>query len=264
MENNNQNLPTIILLAHQDDEIAIMPLIMQSLNTINAHVVFLTSGTRDGSASRQRNLESLRNLGCLGILEDNIHFVGSLLAIGDKTLSQHLELVYQPVVDLIFKHSIKSIYTMAWEGGHPDHDATHLLGVVIAYRHGMLSQCQQLPWYNGALATTLKPVNLFSPLPANGYQRAISVNWRNRCKWLLLALRYPSQWKVLVWLYPLLLKFVLASGRIVIQPCSVLRIKERPTAKILRYEQHNFYQYRQFELDVAEFLQSNLPESLND
>lgn len=264
MENNNQNLPTIILLAHQDDEIAIMPLIMQALDAINVHVVFLTSGTYDGSSSRQRNLESLRNLSYLGVLEDNIHFVGSLLAISDKTLSQHLDLVYQPVVDLIFKHSIKSIYTMAWEGGHPDHDATHLLGVVIAYRHGLLGQCWQLPWYNGALATKLKPVNLFYQLAANGNVQTICVNWRNRCKWLLLAIRYPSQWKVLVWLYPLLFKFVLASGRIVIQPCSVMRIKERPTAKILRYEQNNFYQYRQFEQDVAAFLQSYLPESLND
>lgn len=256
--------PAVILLAHQDDEIPVLPLIMQYLNPIDTHIVFLTSGTSDGSISLRRNKESWRNLTQLGISDKNLHFIGSSLAVADKTLSKNLEHTFRALSELILKYLIKNIYTMAWEGGHPDHDAVYLLGVTIAHTHGLINRCQQFSWYNGALDRTLNQVKLFNPLAKNGRVYDYAIKWHYRIKWLFMALRYPSQIKVLLWLYPLLLSHILRKGNILLQPCSISRIKERPTKMILRYEQNSFYTYSQFQKDISPFIKNHLPEILND
>lgn len=249
---------SIILLAHQDDEIAILPLIMQYLMPNTTHVVYLTSGSHDGSSMPVRNNESIRTLTKLGIPLGNISLLGSLLGIADKTLCQNLGKIYPELKELMREKQIKTIYTMAWEGGHPDHDAAHILGVAVALSHGVMGNCWQIPWYNAVEATRLNRVKLFTPIPANGRVSYYSTSWYNRIRWLYRAVFYPSQVRILLWLYPYLVKYVISDGRIVLQPCAIERISQRPTNKQLRYEQNNFYSYRTFSGEVQSFIQKNI------
>src|SRR6185503_17138294 len=39
------------------------------------------------------------------------------------------------------------VYTLAWEGGHQDHDAAHLVALAFAQRRGI--PCHEMPLYNG-------------------------------------------------------------------------------------------------------------------
>jgi hypothetical protein len=43
---------------------------------------------------------------------------------------------------------IDRIYLMAWEGGHPDHDASHLIGRAYAGAHGLERELYEFPAYN--------------------------------------------------------------------------------------------------------------------
>lgn len=253
---------SIILLAHQDDEIAILPLIMQHLIPCTTHVVYLTSGSPNGKDSPVRNNESIRTLTKLGIPLENISLLGSLLEIADKTLCKNLEKIYPALKQLILEKQINTIYTMAWEGGHPDHDAVHLLGVVSALNCGIIESCWQFPWYNAAETNNkISRVKLFTPVISNGQVLYYSTNWRNRIRWLYRALFYPSQIRVLVWLYPYLVKYVLSNGRIALQACNIKRINQRPTNKQLRYEQNNFYSYKTFSEEIQPFIQKNVFEN---
>lgn len=254
---------SIILLAHQDDEIAILPLIMQRLIPETTHVVYLTSGSLNGKDLPVRNNESIRTLTKLGIPVKNISILGSLLEVADKTLCRNLEKVYPVLKKLILEKQINTIYTMAWEGGHPDHDAVHLLGVVSALNCGIIANCWQFPWYNAAETNNNKisRVKLFTPITANGQIFHYSTSWRNRIKWLYRGLFYPSQVRVLLWLYPYLVQYVLSDGRIALQPCDIKRINQRPTNEKLRYEQNNFYSYETFSQEIHSFVQKNISEN---
>jgi hypothetical protein len=140
---------------------------------------------------------------------------------------------------------IDEIYLHAWEGGHQDHDAVHLLGFAAARRLGLLDRTQQFPLYSASSIPFL-PYALFAPLPENGVPTASALAPCDRWRYLRLTARYRSQAKTLLTLFPMLIAHDLTDGRRWTQPVAPLRLLERPHAGPLLYERRRRYSFDMF------------------
>src|SRR5262249_8111758 len=129
--------------------------------------LYLTDGAARIPAG-QRNEESLAVLKELGVPDKNIHFLGKALEVPDGHLVEHLERVYGALeARLPDLGPIARLVVHAWEGGHQDHDAAHLIGVALARSLDCLAASRQFTTYRAALG--LPPLFVVGwPLAANG------------------------------------------------------------------------------------------------
>ena len=250
---------SLFIFAHQDDECGcffeLHRLVAQGEKVF---VVYLTSGTPNGDISHSRNTESISVLEKLGVPRSNIYFLGSQEAIPDGQLSEHLDAAYQSILNLIRYIGLpQSLYFLAWEGGHQDHDAAHLIGLALGKRLGVLANCFQFPLYTGHNLPSIF-FKIISPLPLNGAKSLSRISWRQRLEFLSYCLCYPSQKKTWLGLFPFFLFHYLFIGTQVFQPVSVLRIMEQPHLGTLLYERRGFYSYRRFTNSSEYFVKKNL------
>jgi LmbE family N-acetylglucosaminyl deacetylase len=166
----------LYVFAHQDDEVAIATRIAREA-AAGTRVVcaFLT----DGGAPAVRDRESRAVLEELGVGE--VHFVG----LPDGRLVEHLEEAFSALAGERFDR----VVTLAWEGGHQDHDAAHLVALALAIARGV--RCLEFPLYHGKglprpFFHVMKPLH-------DGERRRLSARevWRRT----RLCWRYPSQWR---------------------------------------------------------------------
>ena len=139
----------VFVYAHQDDEIATATRITHLLSfgwTIS--VAYLTNGETRRAPSHVRDEESRRVLIHLGIDLARVHFLGSEERIPDGALHEHLDRALK-LLDERIKEPVDAVYCLAWEGGHQDHDASHLIAAAFAARRGVLDQCFEMPLYHG-------------------------------------------------------------------------------------------------------------------
>ena len=110
---------TLILLAHQDDEIPIFnELLKIGRSSEKVMVIYLTSGTKSKIFDIRRNKESLRVLSKFNILEEQVVFLGSEILVFDGRLIFNLERIYLNIIKICEKYFVKKIICHAWEGGH--------------------------------------------------------------------------------------------------------------------------------------------------
>jgi LmbE family N-acetylglucosaminyl deacetylase len=165
----------LYVFAHQDDEVAIAPRIARDV-AAGARVVcaFLT----DGGAPAVRDAESRAVLAELGVRD--VIFVG----FPERELVEHLEEAYHALEEI----DADEIITLAWEGGHQDHDAAHLVALALATKRGV--RCLEFPLYRGYF-------RVLSPL-RGGERRRLSA--REVVLRVVLSWRYPSQRRSWLWL----------------------------------------------------------------
>ncbi len=247
----------LLLLPHPDDEFACSMRVRAMVrNGIEVHCAFLTDGGYGGQSITRRRYESLRVLRTLGVTEQQVHWLGQRHAIPDGALHRHLVPAMDALVELT-KHvgDIDSLHIPAWEGGHQDHDAAHLLGLALAERNSSMS-VGQFPLYTGA--GLLGPwFKVLSPLEANG--PAVSTyraKWSERVRAVLLCLSYVSQWRTWAGLLPFFAARMAADGCFREQAVSVSRIQEPPHSGRLLYERRGFLTYREFQAITTPFLHS--------
>ncbi|MDD2661179.1 MAG: PIG-L family deacetylase [Methylococcales bacterium] len=254
----------LFLFAHQDDEFGVFYEIHRLVSRDDkVIVVYLTSGTSDGSPSFIRNAESTSVLKKLGVQENNIVFLGTNAGIPDGDLCSHLEVAYRGIAGLIAKDKIpEMLYFHAWEGGHQDHDAAHLIGVVLGEHLGILERCYQFPLYTGA-GLPAAFFRLFFCLPENGMPNLTTIPWRQRIEFVKFCFHYPSQFKTWIGLFPFFLFHYLFLGTQVLQTVSVKRIQRPPHLGKLLYERRGFYSYKKFSEVTGNFI-SRLSEARND
>jgi len=231
----------LFLFAHQDDETGIFQKIVDELQ--QGHRVccaYLTDGVVNGGSSYRRNQESLSVLIQLGVQKQDIFFAGGDLAIPDGGLPEHLESAANWIREWFSGFSqVASIYVLAWEGGHPDHDALHAITVTFAAEMGLLACVRQFSLYNG-YGCVAPFFRMFVPLSLNGNVEQITISWRNRLKFLRYCLSYPSQAKTWIGLFPFVVFHYLFNGKQLLQPVSVERIQQRPHEGQLYYEMRAF------------------------
>ncbi|MDP2832081.1 MAG: PIG-L family deacetylase [Pseudomonadota bacterium] len=257
---------SLYFFAHQDDELWILPrLEAEAGRGIRAICFFLTSGsTHTRDAGRQlalaRNEESRGVLVSHGCRDLDIHFLGLGIPIDDGSLFRHLEAAddactgaLQPAGEV----AVHTIYCPAWEGGHPDHDAVHLIALSQAIRLAAASRLLQFPLYNGRSL----PGPLFrtqSPLPENG-----PVSWHDMTRYQairhwLLARRYRTQWRTWMGLLPpSLLKAAWTPG-LALQPVDRERVSRRPHPGPLFYEKRFGVSYPEFADISRGFIESRI------
>ncbi len=124
----------LFILAHQDDEYFAAPWILDELSRGNAVAcAYLTDGgSRTDPAVR--NKESLDGLGALGVPNSNVVFIGGDKEIPDGQLMHHMTKAHAALDEWLNERhfSVTRIYAPDYEGGHPDHDASHIVAAAVA------------------------------------------------------------------------------------------------------------------------------------
>lgn len=187
----NERSGVLCVLAHQDDEVAMAPSIARTVASGRpVHCFFLTDGGGKGNNPDLRNAESRTVLARLGVPAENLSFLGTDLGIPDRALFRNLDRVFAGVEERTRSLDFDEIFCMAWEGGHPDHDASHLIALAVARRRGLLDNTWQYPIYNAR--NRRRFFRVMSPIP-NGETRARRLRLGDGVRFAALGLSYPSQ-----------------------------------------------------------------------
>lgn len=248
-------LISLFLFAHQDDESSCFFEIHRLVSRGDKVVVaYLTSGTSNGVSFSARNAESLVVLKKLGVADDNIYFLGTNSKIPDGHLCSNLQIAYRSISDLIAKIGVpNNLYFHAWEGGHQDHDAVHLIGIALGKHLGILERSYQFPFYTGVNLPSFF-FRIFLCLPENGTPEITVIPWRLRIRFIKLCFYYPSQLKTWIGLLPFFLGHYVFFGTQILQRVSITRIFHPPHSGKLLYERRGFYSRQRFEQETRDFI----------
>jgi N-acetylglucosamine malate deacetylase 2 len=136
---------TLILVAHPDDEIIVCGSLMQKMR--KAWVVFATDGApRDesfwrpyGSRRAYAEVRKQEAQGALAIVGARPIFLADRVPGGivDQELFQNLAAAVAEVGRIAEEMHADCILTLAYEGGHPDHDAACFVGASVSRSAGI-------------------------------------------------------------------------------------------------------------------------------
>lgn len=253
--NNQTRAAALFVFAHQDDEYGVFQHLLDCRRRgLRLACAYLTDGATASASAATRNAESLAVLAQLGVAAADIAFGGLEAGIGDGRLPQRLAAAGAWLDHWLARfETVDSLHAPAWEGGHHDHDALHVLAVTAAARRGWLERTWQYPLYQGAGVPGSRLLRVMTPLPANGPVSLSPIDWPARLRFLRYCLAYPSQRKVWAWLFPYVLAHYLLHGVQALQPVSPRRIGERPHAGPLYYEKRKLFSWAAMQAATKEF-----------
>lgn len=228
----------VFVFPHQDDEFGVLHAITSEIHA-NREVwcVYFTDG---GPKAKQRNRESLRALSRLGVQSQHVLFQGQSLGIKDGRLAQNMDQAtnwFMPFLRSL--GDIEHVFVPAWEGGHPDHDALHVITCNVMNSLGLLGRVRQFSLYN-AYKKRAPLFRVMSPLEENGRVEQQSISVSDRLKYVSICLGYPSQLISWVGLFPFVAYNYFFKGKQRVQKVSLGRLKCRPHEGGLYYEQRGF------------------------
>lgn len=253
-----QNI-SVFVFAHQDDEFGIYAEIVRLINDdTKIIVIYLTSGSLDGKPRPERDYESLNVLRDIGVAKEDIYFLGTDLHIPAVRMYEYLDTIYPKLLNLLNPiDNITSLYFLSWEGGHQDHDATHIIGLALAKQLKVLDRTFQFTLYSG-YKLPWKLFRLFSPLTSNGEIISYKISWNLRLKFIKYALSYRSQFIPMVGLLPFFLLHLIFKGTQILQPVTIDRILEQPHSGKLLYERRSIITFNKFNKKVQNFIKKNI------
>jgi len=240
----------VFLFAHQDDEYGAAPWIEQERqNGARVYCYYLTDG-----ASRVpvevRDAESRAVLCALGVAANDAVFESGRAP--DLGLPSHAVVASERFEAWLstIGPGVDAIYVPAWEGGHPDHDAAHAIGLLAAQRRGILESSWQFPLYN-AYHCPRPFFRALSLLPRRHPEHAIKHNFSQAWRYAMLCWAYRSQRRTWIGLFPgsfFRRVFLRAES---IAPLNAGRVMVRPHDGELLYERMFGTSYEQFSDAIA-------------
>jgi LmbE family N-acetylglucosaminyl deacetylase len=250
---------SVFIFAHQDDEFGIYAELVRLINKrTKVIIIYLTSGSLDGKKRPDRESESLTVLKNIGVKQENIHFLGTDLNIPAARMFEYLDIIYPRLLSLLStQNRIKSLYFLSWEGGHQDHDATHIIGLALAKQLNILDHTFQFTLYSGYKLPWVL-FKLFSPLIDNGEVITYRISWDLRWRFIKYILSYKSQFIPLAGLFPFFLFHLIFKGKQILQPVNINRLLEKPHTGRLLYERRSKIEYNKFNNKVQGFINSNI------
>lgn len=244
---------TVFFLAHYDDEFGVFEDIKIHIDKkIPFHIVYLTNSSLDKSNNKIRQTESLLVLKRLGVHTCQISFIGKELLISDCKLKNHLISAYKRCKSLIKKlKNVEKIYTHAYEGGHPDHDALNFICSKIILTSKTKIDGFQFPLYCGP--GLIGPFFfLFKPLKRNGKVKKKKIKVINIMLYLRLIFTYKSQFKTFLGLYPFYFIHLIFKKSYLLQKINKKTYSKPHKGKLL-YERRNMDNFKNFKLRIDQF-----------
>jgi LmbE family N-acetylglucosaminyl deacetylase len=241
----------LFVFAHQDDEIAAAARIahlVRSGATISC--VFLTNGEGRRATSVERDAESRRVLTRLGIDLARVHFIGSEERVPDGALVEHLDRALA-LLEARITEAVDEVWCLAWEGGHQDHDAAHLVGVAFALARG--AACFELPLYHGLWSGRL--FQTLAPLREGAAWSGRRVSVVEALTLLALCRFYRSQRKTWLGLLPSAFVRLVLGRREWTRPVDVKRLAGKPHEGVLFYERRFGYPWPEFDRHARGFIE---------
>lgn len=232
----------LFVIAHQDDELALASRIRLAVARGDRVTCLCLTDGASHVAAAIRDDETRRVLKHLGV--DDYRVAPAEQRIADGTLPEHLEAALAFVEAQ--PESFDEVVTLAWEGGHQDHDAASLVAAVFARSRGI--RCLELPLYNGlGVRGPLFRVN--HPVGDGWSERRLPR--REYLANVALARFYASQRKTWLGLAPLLL---LGKPRELSREADPRRAESPPHPGPLLYERRFRYPYDRFAAHASAFL----------
>ena len=243
----------LFLFAHQDDEFGVFGHIAdEKRRGIDVVCAYLTDGGWNGQDIAIRNAETIAVLRDLGVPSTAVLMIGERASVPDGKLHLHVESAWQALERSLAGRRVARVFMPAWEGGHQDHDVTHLVGLRVAARHGVLDQSRQFPLYHGA--GLVGPLfRTFSPLPENGPVHRLPVSRSECLKYSTWLLRYRSQIKSIAGLLIPATFGLTWKGGYLTQPVDVARTSARPHPGALLYERRVLLSFEELMTTTARF-----------
>ena len=248
-------MQVLFVVAHQDDEIFMSTRLAWHVRQ-GHRVLFacLTDGATRGVRSGQRNAESTRMLTGLGLQSSDLFFVGCSRAILDRGLHRHFGDALEGLRGAFRSVEIDRIFTTAYEGGHPDHDAAYVIALTFARERGIVANTFQMPLYNG-FRTRWRFFRVGNPLPANGPVETRSLEGERVWSHAALCRHYPSQRIPLAGLFPERFVRLCLLRREIVQPVDPARLRGRPHDGPLLYERRGGPTFDEFRAARDTFLE---------
>lgn len=224
----------LFVFAHQDDELPVLTRILYELASGNrVRCAYLTDGASTAPAV-VRDRESLAMLTRIGVSASDIGFLGGEQRIADGRLAFYTSRAVQNLRDFASEEPPRRMYTLDWEGGHPDHDACHVVALKVACEIGV-SDVLSYSLYNGYR----RPAGWFrvtSLVPAASAILARSISVRDALFVGRALLHYRSQRRTWLGLGPGLLFRMLWRREERFRLADPQRVARRPHEGPLLYE----------------------------
>lgn len=238
-------IETLFVFAHQDDEVSAAPWIVAELFAGNCvRCVYLTDGASSVAADI-RDRESLSALQSFGVAREDIFFLSVGGRVSDNQLVDNVGVVSGALFDLVSERPPKRMYSLAWEGGHPDHDAAHLITLLLSHRLGV-KDVWQFSLYN-ALGVPKPLFRTMRQLPSKMPRRVLKHTLREGMRYAMLCWRYPSQRRTWLGLFPgvFLQRVILRRDEVIL--FDVDHARKRPHEGELLYERLFNTRFERFE-----------------
>ena len=224
--------PYALVLAHGDDEIGALPIVLKSPPVL---VLYLTngSGISESDLSEKREREIKRSWGMLNSDVDVINF-GRDSGLRDGALHSSLTISHLETLEKVLIDSgVKFIVTTHAEGGHQDHDTSFMVSQYLSLKLqiGLFS----FPLYCQSSFSK----KLFSVMGSYGSGKKSEIrDVRIRIRSFVMAIRlmfnYRSQWKTWIGLGLPLLITMTREYRF-LEP-SFISLHNYPSADVLFYQ----------------------------
>jgi LmbE family N-acetylglucosaminyl deacetylase len=147
---------SLVLVAHPDDECIAFgallqriqePLVVYATNGSPADPYFWQKyGSRQAYAELRRQ-EALNSMLAAGVKD--VLFLADMPGgetLVDQELFRNLRTAYELLADIVARRMTTAMLTLAYEGGHPDHDSCSLLAAQLA--HWASLPCWEAPLYH--------------------------------------------------------------------------------------------------------------------
>ena len=136
----DSNEKIVIVLAHLDDEFAFAPLIKRFLPIQKKNLQFIYCAERldsKKSSILKRRIENKKSLKYLGISSKQIIYLNDYFIVNDLKLYKAKSKIINFLDELRNESNFKKIFSLACEGGNPDHDFLSLIIHAYSKKHNI-------------------------------------------------------------------------------------------------------------------------------
>jgi LmbE family N-acetylglucosaminyl deacetylase len=180
----------LFAFAHPDDDVGIsgtMRLLVRKVAEI--HCAWGTSGDFFGQG-KKREAEAYKAMDILGLNHSQVH----LLKFSDLSLVSKLDEAADAMAEFLSYLKPDVIFAVAYEGGHPDHDAVNFMVWEGSIRADLSPQMFEFPLYNGSgtVSSLGWRINSFPPGGPPLLHTVLDED-AIQCKYRMMR-TYASQW----------------------------------------------------------------------